>query len=76
MTPDQALSFWHLALAEEFGWCIPISGGLPALRKAQKILYDARTKSKDERLKSLMLCLPGGAKEIWLVKQEVELENA
>lgn len=74
MTPDQALSFWHRALTAEFGWAIPCPGGIPAIRKAQKILYDARTASGDERLKTIMMCLPQDGKEIWLVKKEVEID--
>lgn len=74
MNPEAALAFWLRALSAEFGWCIPCPGGIPALRKAQRILYDARKASGDERLQGIMMCLPGGGKEIWLVKKDVELD--
>lgn len=76
MSPNLALSYWHRALEAEFGWAIPISGGTPALRKAQRILYDARKASGDERLQGIMMCMPGSGMEIWLVKKDVELDNA
>ena len=74
MNSDQALAFWLKALSAEFGWAIPCPGGVPALRKAQRILYDARKASNDPRLQGIMMCLPGGGKEIWLVKKDVELD--
>ena len=75
MNSTQALAFWLRALREEFGWAIPCPGGVPALRKAQKILYDARKQSNDPRLQGIMMCLPGSGKEIWLVKKDVELDQ-
>ncbi len=78
MTPDLALSYWLRALSAEFGWAIPVSGGVPALRKAQRILYDARKAQRelgDQRLETIMMCMPNGGKEIWLVKKEVEIDT-
>lgn len=75
MTASQALAHWRAALTHEFGLALPIPGGAPALRKAQKILYDARKASGDESLQRLMMVMPNGGREIWLIKKEVELEE-
>ncbi len=75
MNPAQALSYWRTALTHEFGLALPIPGGPPALRKAQRILYDARIASGDTELQRLMMVMPNGGKEIWLIKKEVELEE-
>lgn len=77
MKPDQALAYWVRALGEEFGLAIPIlNSSEPVLRKAQKILYDARKASGNAELGRLMMVMPNGGKEIWLIKKEVELEDA
>ena len=76
MNPTQALTFWRQALTFEFGLALPIPGGPPALRKAQKILYDARKASGEAELQRLMMVMPNGGKEIWLIKKEVELDDA
>lgn len=75
MNPQQALAHWRSALLLEFGLALPIPGGAPALRKAQKILYDARKASGDEELQRLMMVMPNGGKEIWLIKKDVELDD-
>lgn len=76
MKPSEALSYWRTALTLEFGLALPVPGGPPALRKAQRILYDARKASGDEGLQRLMMVMPNGGKEIWLIKKEVELDDA
>lgn len=75
MTPALALTYWQRALTCEFGLALPIPGGPPALRKAQTILYAARKAAGDAELQRLMLVLPNGGREIWLIKKEVELEE-
>lgn len=76
MTPEIALALWRRALTEEFGLAIPLLNPSTAmLRKAQKIMYDARKQAKDPELERLMLVLPNGGKEFWLVKKEVELDQ-
>lgn len=78
MKPEEALSYWRQALDLEFGLALPIPGGPPALRKAQKLLYDSRKAQRElgvTDLEKLMMVMPNGGREIWLIKKEVELDE-
>ena len=70
MTPDIALACWERAANEEIGIAIGVEKPKD-LREAQRALYEAR--EGIEKYKSIRLCLPNGGKEVWLVKQTVEV---
>lgn len=60
---------WAQAAEQELGLAIPTDN----VRKLQTLLYEAR-KGGPEEWQGLMLCMPNGGKEVWLVKKTVDVD--
>lgn len=61
---------WNLAKTEEIGLAIPTDD----LLGLQKELYATRALLGDPILAGFRVCLPEGGKEVWIVRQTVELD--
>lgn len=72
MTPDLALALWARAAQAEIGIAIPTED----IRRLTIMLYKARQESRDLALQGIRVCQPAGGKEVWLVKETVEVMEA
>lgn len=66
------IPFWYKALEAEFGFVLPVNKA--DLEYWKHELYAARKLANDEALQQIVVCLPAGLNEIWLVKKTVEME--
>ena len=69
---ETSLALWTRAREAEIGIAFGVQ--LEDIRRIQIELYEARQKSHDESLEDIVMVLPNGGKEIWLVKKTVELD--
>jgi len=74
LSASLAAALWDRAAKQEFGICVTV-GDPKTIRELQRILYDTRKKANVPAWNAIMVCIPEGLKEVYLVKKEVELEG-
>lgn len=71
---ETLLACWYRAQEHELGCVIQLADPKD-LKRASTYLYKARDEHADPSLNELMLCLPEGGTEIFIVKKAVELRE-
>lgn len=74
--PETLIGIWYRAQEAELGVAVRLSKpNVDDVRRMANLLYNARRDHGDPSLDEIMICLPEGAQELFLVKKTVELSE-
>ena len=74
LTPAILTQLWYEAAAHEFGLRLVLADPKAAERTINA-LYNARKPLTDPAVNEVSICRPPGGKELWLVKQGIDLNE-
>lgn len=74
LTPTRLAQLWYEAAAHEIGLRLVLADPKSAERVINA-LYNCRKSLLDQTIDSISICRPPGGKELWMVKQGVDMNE-